>query len=308
MPKRTFKILPEIRDILHFQCAGSKKFENDMNNKIRENIIATIYDIDDEYFNDQEYGTLWKSFYSKFHTIISSLCILPFNKINIQQKAGMSHNYDFIISFLDENKNAIKSVNLEFKHNNTDVSKLCQFLELYDKDCKDKFNICQEMSYAEFYYDNYLDKYLKTIPEITCVKPDRNEYLKYVSDINYKHPFFYVLYENKKNEVNKKKQIANDSVKEYIKLYSSSFKFDKILEKIKSSQNDKVFLLWDCTNFHIQMVNVENIVITGIKKINNFSFDLDVLNFKYNICVRIRWANNNGLANPSWKFSFIRKQ
>lgn len=90
-------------------------------------------------------------------------------------------------------------------------------------------------------------------------------------------------------------------------MYSSSFKFDNILEKIKTSQNDKVFLLWDCINFHIQMVDVENIVITEIKKINNFSFELDVLNFKYNICVRIRWANNNGLANPSWKFSFIPK-
>jgi hypothetical protein len=65
--------------------------------------------------------------------------------------------------------------------------------------------------------------------------------------------------------------------------------------------------MWDCENFHIQELDIKNITITGIKKLDELSFDLNVTKFEYDICVRLRWANNNGLANPSWKFSFIPK-
>jgi hypothetical protein len=180
-------------------------------------------------------------------------------------------------------------------------------MELYDKDCKNKFEICLEKSYAEFYYDNYLDKYLDADVELICEKPKLNEYLKHVSDIKYSHPFFSLLHEKKNNQIKRKKDIANESVKEYLKLYSSTFNFDKITQKIRESQSDKVFLLWDCENFHIQKLDVGNISINGIKKMDELSFDVNVENFEYDICVRLRWANNNGLANPSWKFSFIPK-
>ena len=56
--------------------------------------------------------------------------------------------------FLDKNEKIIKSVKLEFKHNNSNVLKLVQFIELYDSDCKKKYNLCN-ISYAEYYYDNY---------------------------------------------------------------------------------------------------------------------------------------------------------
>ena len=78
-------------------------------------------------------------------------------------------------------------------------------------------------------------------------------------------------------------------------------------EKIRESQTDKVFLLWDCENFHLQKLNVEQISITGIKNIEKLSFTVNVDNFQYDICIRLRWANNNGLANPAWKFSFVEK-
>jgi len=311
MPPKTKKpnliVLPDIDDIAHFKTAGLDKSNNDAYNKIRENIITNMFNLDDEYFNDTIYGEDWKKIHEKFNMTISTLCDIPFSSISIKHMGGMSYNYDFLLTFLDENKTNIKTVKLEFKHNNSNVADLVQFMELYDKDCKNKFEICLEKSYAEFYYDNYLDKYLDADVELICEKPKLNEYLKNVSDIKYSHPFFSLLHEKKNNEIKRKKDIANESVKEYLKLYSSTFNFDKVTQKIKESQSDKVFLLWDCENFHIQKLDVENISITGIKKIDGLSFDVNVENFEYDICVRLRWANNNGLANPSWKFSFIPK-
>ena len=104
-----------------------------------------------------------------------------------------------------------------------------------------------------------------------------------------------------------KKEIANDSIKEYLNTYIQSFNFEKICEKIKSSQTDKTFLLWDCNNFIIQNLNITNIKILKIKKIDNLYFDLETENFQYDIRVRLNWGNSNGLANPRWKFSFINK-
>jgi len=299
------QILLDVQNVELFKSAGQNKSNNAEYNKIRENILANIYNLDDNYFVDPMYGSDWRSLREKFTASISHLCEQPYSDISIKQLGGMSHNYDFLLSFNNESKKRVKEIKLEFKHNNSDVKDLVQFLELYDKDVKSKFELC-EVSYAEFYYDNYLDKYLKCDPNLDgIVKPCKEEYLKNVYDIQYSHPFFAKLYEYKTNEMKKKKEIANQSVKEYLELYSNGFKFDKITEKIKCSQSEKVFLMWDCENFHTQTLDIENITISGIKKIDNLYFDVSVNNFEYDIRVRLNWGNNNGLANPRWKFTFI---
>lgn len=307
MPTRLI-LLPEVEDIQHFKSAGKEKSENDSLNKIRENIIANMFNIDSEYTDDPIYGTEWRNIQEKFQQKISTLCDEPYNSIKITHIGGMRENYDFLISFIKNDKSVFKTVKLEFKHNNSNVKDLVQFLELYDKDCKNKYDLCSEMSYAEYYYDNYLDSYLDSDEELHNIeKPKKDEYLKNVYDIKYKHEFFNSLHKRKDNEAKKKKDIANASVKKYLEMYSDSFKFDKITEKIRESQKDKIFLLWDCENFHIEKLDVENINITHIIKKDDLYFDVNVDNFMYNVRIRLNWGNNNGLANPRWKFSFIDK-
>jgi len=218
---------------------------------------------------------------------------------------GMSYNYDYLLSF-HIGSSLVKEVKLEFKHNNSDVSDLVQFLELYDKDCKHKFQIC-ETSYAEYYYDNYLAQYVSCDEAITMSIPEKEVYLKNVYDIKYKNPFFRHLHETKQNKKKEKQQIANESVKTYIEQFCVSFQFTKIVEKIQTSQADKVFLLWDCENFHTQRINVTDLAIGCIKKVEKLYFDLETEHFQYDIRVRLNWGNSNGLSNPRWKFSFIQK-
>ena len=179
-------------------------------------------------------------------------------------------------------------------------------MELFDRDCQTTFDIC-DISYAEFYYDNYLDKYIDCDTKIKHPKPDREEYIKNVRDIKYNHPFFKDLYKNKQNNMKAKKWVANESILKYIQTYVSTFRFEKIAEKIKESQKNKVFLLWDCENFHTQSINAELLKITKVIKVDKLYFDVFVEGLQYNIRIRLNWGNNNGIANPRWKFTFIDK-
>ena len=92
-------------------------------------------------------------------------------------------------------------------------------------------------------------------------------------------------------------------------MYATTFNFEKIKNKIIESQSNKIFLLWDKNNFLIQTIDVKNIHISGIKPhgIHPLYFDVTVENFIYDIRIRLNWGNNNGIANPRWKFTFINK-
>jgi hypothetical protein len=307
-------IMPEVEDIQLFLSAGSTRSSNDESNKIREDIITNMIYIHDEYLNHPIFGIHWTSIREKFIKTINSLCQDPFKEIKIKHMGGMSYNYDFLITFLGQlneetnMRGIVEEVKLEFKHNNSSVSDLAQFLELYDKDCKNTYNIC-EMSYAEYYYDNYLDTYLQLENGITEQKPSKEQYLKNVYDIKYRHPFFKNMYETKNNKTKEKRTLASDSISSYLQLYSNTFNYEKITEKIKESQLNKYFLLWDCENFHIQKLNIQNIQIKEIKEnsLHKLYFDVVVENFCYDIRIRINWGNNACVANPRWKFTFTNK-
>jgi hypothetical protein len=57
------------------------------------------------------------------------------------------------------------------------------------------------------------------------------------------------------------------------------------------------------------MIVSESIKIIGIKpgSVKSLYFDLAVNNYEHDIRVRLNWGNNNGIANPRWKFTFINK-
>jgi hypothetical protein len=309
-------IMPNIEDIQYFLSAGHGRETNDAANKIREDIISNMLNIDDDYLNHPVFGIYWSSIREKFVKVLESLCPSePYKQITITHTGGIKHNFDFIVSWLGQlieetqQRTLIKEIKLEFKHNNSTISELAQFLELYDKDCKSVYNIC-EVSYAEHYYDNFLDEYIKMDETITEAKPPKEIYLKHVYDIKYKHPFFKNLHNNKNNKITEKRKLARESISTYLHKYSETFSFTKIEEKIKESQKNKLFLMWDCTNFHIQELNIEKIKIPGIKKdsINDLYFDVNLDNCdEYDIRIRINWGNSQGLCNPRWKFSYKPK-
>jgi len=310
---RMMTVMPLVEDIKHFLTPGTTRGDNAWSNKIRENIICN-YDKCYIYKDDPEYGIHWTTVIEDLDATLHSLCNVPYQNIIIEPMGGMKHNYDFKVTFMGSNQEVIKTSKLEFKHNNSCVSKIPQFLELYDKDSIEKFNICDER-YADYYYEHWLDKYLAidNNPKIILLKPDKETYLKRVSDNTRKHLFFEALYVSYETNIIEKRKLARDSIREYLETFIdsntlvSSFNFEKIAHKIKESQTDKVYLMWDCIKFHTQVVNVADIQIKKIIKLDKLYFDVEVEHFIYNIRIRLNWGNNAGVTNPRWKFTFIDK-
>jgi len=301
-------------DIKLFLSKGNERSSNNESNKIRETILNNIIDIGEYYLEDPEYGVYWTSIREKFISALSSLCIEePFKKIEIKHKGGMSNNYDFIVYFLGQlnpttnTRTEVHSVMLEFKHNSSKIEELPQFLELYDKDCTNKYDLCH-VSYAEYYYDYFLDDYLLLDPQLVEPKPFKHTYLKYVYDIKYKHPFFANLHDNKHTATTEKRELANKSITSYIQTYLKNFNFDKLGEKIRESQETKVFLLWDLIKFHIEYADFKDMTILSAEYFEGKSyFDLKTDHCKFDIRVRINWGNSMGLCNPRWKLSLRSK-
>ena len=310
---RKVNTMPHVHDIKHFLAPGTVRGDNTISNSIRENVICNYANCS-VYKHDVEYGTQWTGLLEDLHTNLHSLCNVPCQDLMIEPMGGMKHNYDFKLSFLGLNQELITNKKIEFKHNNSKVLGLPQFLEMYDKDCIDKFNICDER-YASYYYEHWLDKYLAIDNDQTVIllKPDKDTYLKHISDMTYKHPFSNALYMSYETHKKEKRKLARDSIRQYMEKFinptslSSSFNFEKIAQKIKESHTDKVYLMWDCTKFHTQVVNVEDIQMKKIIKLGKLCFDVEVENFIYNIQIRLNWGNSAGVTNPRWKYSFIHK-
>ena len=295
-------------DIRSFADATSRSL-NDKNNKIRETIIANIFTCPVCFFEDSKYGLYWTAIRDKLENALYS-CFPESNtpySFTILQKGGMSCNYDFEIS----TQQSEDRIFVEFKHNATSVKKLPQILELYDQDlCGEKFKMTH-YSYSEFYYDNCLEKYLNfdKSPDSIIEIPEKKVYLKYITDTKYKHPFFHYLYSHRDSHKILKHRLVEQSKRDYLSLYSPSFHFDGLESKLHTSQHNKVYLMWDKSNFHIENIDLRNIKIIGIKEhtLTHSCFDLIVDNCSYNLRVRLNWGNNNGIANPRWKFKLIHK-
>jgi len=269
----------------------SSKALNDSHNKIREFILGNI--LTEQTF-DTEYGDKWNIIKEQLVHLIHSFSDQPYQFIH---KGGMGYNYDFLLKF------AHAEFKIEFKYSPT-LTKCPQFLELFDKDIL-KYEMTP-MTYAEYYYHNYLEEYLK-LGEFEP-KPALDIYLKNVGDIKYKHPFFKSLYEQKRDKTKQKSSIVSVSIKTYLQRRFPFFNLRKIFKKIKDSQQGKVFVCCEKGKFNIVQLDIKNMkILKSVYKNGQMTFDIITQDFIYDIRVRLNWGNNNGIANPRWKFTFIDK-
>ena len=66
--------MPNVEEIRYFLRGGQCRETNNEENKIREDILTNILDIDEEYLNNPEFGILWTSIREKFIVALNSLC------------------------------------------------------------------------------------------------------------------------------------------------------------------------------------------------------------------------------------------
>ena len=296
--------LVSISSIKYFDICYKRRSFNDTHNKVREKIIENMSYIDNNYFKDSDFGSLWFKLKTSFDEKMKEICPL-YSSYKIQHKAGRNFNYDFDIHFFDFGKNLIKTTKLEFKYNAKKVKETPQFVSPV------KPSQYLSKSFEEFYYLNYLERLFN---EYNLIVPDLKVYIKQVHSTNPKclcdaQTLYYQgcksssRYEpdNKKailfyNTCNK---ISNECIIKFIS--ESELDIEKLNQYLIQSQDEKIYLLYKKHKFHLQTFILDDYIIKSYKKDSNRYIATTKSNKKLKIL--LRWKNGNGIAFPAFQIS-----
>lgn len=276
----------------------SCKADNDKNNKIRENILTILHDPPAEYLNNDQFGNMWKHMNLKWKEFLSSVCTQSYTSIKVTHKGGRTSNYDHEICFINDG-NVIKKLNVEFKHNCNSIDKLPE----YFNPPENKRFI--EKSYAEFFYDNYIDQICQL--STLLIKPCKNDYMRYVYQADYsKHSFFQTLKSIEPDILGVKKNIVYESIKTYLETYGRDINTNLLTEEIKRTQRGKVFVLWNLTDFKLDSFNEDDFEIVRYVGIKNNNIVLVQAKSGVTHNLLLRWKNHSGILYPAWQISLER--
>lgn len=300
-------MLPENSDITYFtgEAEHTGRTNNDHNNKIRENIILNMAHIDDDYFSDQQYGVAWNNIKSSFDDTMRIIC-LNYSSYNIEHKAGRQHNYDYLVTFLDDKHSKISNIKLEFKFNAATIDETPQFVSPM------KPSQYLSFSFEEYYYDSYL---VPLLQKFGLDVPERNLYLKSIHTnkpvcMSDAQLFYYqgCKQSSKFNGIEKATSFytsCNEASRECIKKFVENTDLDivKLTKYLLESQDQKTYLLYKNGKFNIQLSNNDDYMIESYTK-NPEKFRYEAItktNKKINIL--LRWKNGNGIAYPAFQIS-----
>lgn len=303
--KNKNEYIPVIEDIVYFDTkqVNSRK-KNTYTNVIRENVIHKILQIPETYFEDPTYGSQWKNLKSQFDHFVSQLYSEPFSYLKIEKMAGRKYNYDFKFLFHNDANVIIHESNIEFKYNCSSLHKLPQFIQL------NMNHEVNDISYAEYFYDNYLDEYLAVDDKLsTLVKLDKVEYMLCITSTDHDtNPFFRTLKDNHVSgtaSYENKCAISKRSIKAFLETHGESvINSVKLTEKFNESQGGKTFMMWDGNKFHLDKFDEESLNIKkyeGIVNNNSLIFSSDKLKYK----LLLAWKNDQGILNPAWYISIV---
>lgn len=263
-------VLPELSDITYFisEAENLGRSSNDNNNKIRENIIACMAHIDEEYFLEIRYGDEWQRLKTDFDNKMRLICP-EYVSYSIQHKAGRGHNYDYLISFFNETNKKITDEKLEFKFNAANIDEAPQFVSPM------KPSQYLSQPFEEYYYDNYL---VNLLNNFGVTVPERNLYLKSVHNNKPKcmeeaQRFYYEGCKQSSKYTGTEKAInfyqsCNEMSRECIKKFIDETELDieKLTQYLISSQDKKNYLLYKDKNFYIETTNCDDYIIVSYSK------------------------------------------
>jgi hypothetical protein len=283
-----------------YKCTN--KNENDLNNKKREKIVyAMIEDnIPLHWYRDDR----WKCMKRRLSKFIREE-ISDGLDYKLELKASRTHNFDFLIKFSNDIEKK-----LEFKFNLTDISDTPQFLSLSTNSLSVNLG---NKSYGEFFYDTCISDIEKLY---NTKAPCKEEYLKYLYQINpLKHDFFHIINNDKSNDKKEeKKRIVDESIHDFLRMYSNRLDIQRLNNKLKNSQEEKIFMLY-CykqEKFFKDMFKNEELTVTKIltlKRNSNGLVNTIVLETgckTTTIHMLLRWRNQAGILNPAWQIKLVR--
>ena len=274
------------KDINYFYNVENKD-KNDLSNKTRENIIASIINqtIPQGYF---KYSNLWKTINNGVNDYLNQLACqknLIIDSVVCMPKAGRGNHYDFQITI---NKDHI--FDIEFKFNASTVTECPQFVSPMNPS---KY---LDINFEEFFYSNYLgliaihgklelpDKsiYLQTIGNnnVDCMKPYKE---KYDTDKGF-------------NDYCKK--IDKQAIKQFISI--SNLNIAKLSRYLSETQSNKIYMCYKNKVFYLDNVDpsIYTIKDTIQKKNTNY---ICITENNMLIELRLRFKNGCGLQFPAFQ-------
>jgi hypothetical protein len=296
----------------------STRGENDSANKDRELVIEFISNNQIEYqlyCQDEIYGKMWCNFGEKWNNVviaISKKCNINYTMFRYIKRGGRNYHYDGDLLFYN-GKILVFTKPIEYKKGANNIGGLPQFLSLQ---AKSPLFPETSPSYPSYYYNNYIDRYLDKDTSIHIKKPELSEYLKRVQSNEIanpgkknSHPFFVQLKERDIPELFKREKdlVVHTSISDYLTTYGETIDIDAYSKKLKSTQENKLYVLWNNETFHLDEFypeEFENITYHGIK--NGNIIQLKTGNTMYDLY--LRWRNRQGVLNPAWQISMKRNK
>jgi hypothetical protein len=279
-----------------FLAAGTGRENNDSANKSRERILASLYNSVDVVLQDLRV---------KWRTFLQSLCASPYADVSVKIKGGRGANYDFEITFLSSNNTAVQVTRAEFKHNATAIDTLPE----YFSPAADKPYLPR--SYAEVFYDEYVDRICDVYSGLSDHKPDRTTYVRFVYNNKYdRHSFFRTLYDMETNgtrdQYKQKQVIVRESIQRYLEKYAKDLDVTRLTEDIRDRQRGKVFVLWTLREFVTDTLSEDELEITHVERIKNGNTIVAVSKAGTKHNMLLRWKNHLGILYPAWQISLTR--
>lgn len=289
-----------VSDITSFFTRSTRATNDAMNNVREKKVLKFLCNPPKEYLDDIEYGDKWRCVHNEFKNIVQKIAeetqIPTYDSIDIELKGGRKYNYDANLYYYNDT-NLVAERHIEFKNGCSRINNLPQILSL-----QARFNLFK-VSYDEYYYDNYIDNYIACDPFITASKPSRDEYLKNVTKTNYECTPFFSQLKNRENFFkDKKDNIVNNSITNYLTQYGNEINTTRFSEKIRESQTNKLYIMWSNGKFYLDKINNEdmnNITYHSIK--NGNAIEVKTCSAIYSLL--LRWRNHKGILNPAWQIS-----
>jgi hypothetical protein len=284
-----------------------KKCDNDIVNKIREKIIEEIFNLHDDYFNYECWGSKWIDIKEKLFNIMKQLYykhtgnnILDNITYTVKSKGGRGNNYDFEVIYSDG-----INAKLEFKYG-SDIFSYAQFLSLY----WNNINLVKE-NYIKYWYDNYLKPYLESLDIDTSNIIDFEEYNKHVYDTGYKHVLFSKIREElkkRKTSTSEYNKINHVSIKEFLNSFMNKDTINKVnLQNRMNEQKSKIFLFCNGGEFNLEKISDHmDLDMDKEIKITHNTIILTTTSNKKIRCL-LRWKNGNGCVGPAWQIALRHK-
>lgn len=293
-------------NIEYFYKSG-KRHENGELNRYRESVLSVLHNPPVNYMENPLYKDQWSSLSTKWNQILKTLCGSEYDDIKVIRKGGSNCKYDCEVHFLKDNID-FKSIEVEFKFNKQNLKQIPQYFEVSSKN-----KLFNGTLYAEYFYDNYLDK-LCSLSDTPLEKPSKEFYMKHVhpfpSKVKDTPEFFQNLKKIQTNSKFKKvfKKISDESIKFYLETYGKKELIDLDFVNYKmNEQKNKKFVFWKNDTFLLDTFNQNDLFIEDFVKIvrNNTLVFKSRSGVEHGIT--LRWANRLCVLNPAFKFKLLKR-